>query len=123
MIEGYISPQLEPIIPLSIRGSLPPFRDIEAVVDTGFNDYLTLPIELISELQLQEIGETDVLLADGSTASTKLFMVCVLWQGEERFIPIQVGVGSPLIGMLLLYDTQVTINVRFGDIVQVSVLP
>ena len=54
MIEGVVNADYEAIIPLRIQGPDGRTRDIEAVVDTGFTDFLTLPPALVDELGLPQ---------------------------------------------------------------------
>ena len=50
MIVGRVNAYREAVISLSVEGSGGRRREIDAVVDTGFNGYLTLPATLIQEL-------------------------------------------------------------------------
>jgi clan AA aspartic protease len=40
---------------------------VPAIIDTGFDSYLTLPREMVANLNLEILGETDVELANGQT--------------------------------------------------------
>jgi predicted aspartyl protease len=53
MISGAINSEFEPIIPLSIRRSDGKVFTQDAIVDTGFNGWLSLPPDLIAELNLR----------------------------------------------------------------------
>ena len=52
MITGVVTPDLEVIVGLVVRGSGGREREIEAVVDTGFDGHLSLPPSLIRQLRL-----------------------------------------------------------------------
>ena len=52
MIEGVVNAAYEAVIRLSLRGPLGQAREIDAVIDTGFNGFLTLPPVLVAELGL-----------------------------------------------------------------------
>ena len=43
MIEGVVNANLEAVVTLSLQDPSGRTREVEAVVDTGFNGYLTLP--------------------------------------------------------------------------------
>ncbi len=43
MIEGFVNANLEAVITIPLRGPTGQTREIDAVIDTGFNGYLTLP--------------------------------------------------------------------------------
>jgi len=47
MISGVINGEFEPIVPLSIRRSDGKVLTQDAIVDTGFNGWLSLPPDLI----------------------------------------------------------------------------
>jgi predicted aspartyl protease len=64
MITGIVNADFEPIIPLSICGSDGKVYTQEAIVDTGFNGWLSLSPDLIAELNLK--GNVILLLLKGS---------------------------------------------------------
>ena len=43
MIEGVVNARLEAVLSLSLLGPAGQAREVDVVVDTGFNGYLTLP--------------------------------------------------------------------------------
>ena len=66
MIEGIVNANYEAVISLSVQGPSGQVRQVEAVVDTGFNRYLVLPPALVTELKLPFATRVRVVLADGS---------------------------------------------------------
>ena len=66
MIEGFVNARYEPVISIPVQGLSGQEREIEAVVDTGFNGFLTLPPALVAELGLTFQGEGWATLANGS---------------------------------------------------------
>ena len=52
MISGWVNAFREAVVRLPVQGARGREQAIEAVLDTGFNGYLTLPPELIAELGL-----------------------------------------------------------------------
>ena len=52
MIEGSVNAAYEAVVALSLQGPGGRTRDIEAVVDTGYSGFLTLPAALVAELGL-----------------------------------------------------------------------
>jgi predicted aspartyl protease len=50
MIKGRVNAHREALIPLPLRDSQGEERAIEAVIDTGYNGFLTLPPDLIKLL-------------------------------------------------------------------------
>ncbi len=53
MISGIVNADFEPIIPLSVHGLDGKVYTQDAIVDTGFNGWLSLPPDLITELNLR----------------------------------------------------------------------
>ena len=43
MIEGVVNSAYEAVIPLSLRGPAGQAQEVEAVIDTGFTGFVTLP--------------------------------------------------------------------------------
>ncbi|MYA49505.1 MAG: hypothetical protein F4047_05615 [Caldilineaceae bacterium SB0670_bin_27] len=52
MIEGVVNAAYEAVITLPLQGPAGQTQEVEAVVDTGFNRFLTLPPEVVNELEL-----------------------------------------------------------------------
>ncbi len=66
MIQGVVNAAYEPTIRLVAQDPLGRSREIDAVVDTGFNGYLTLPPALASALGLPFVTTNPAFLADGT---------------------------------------------------------
>ena len=66
MIEGVVNAAYEPVIALAIHGPSGQTVEIEAVIDTGFNGFLTVTPALVTELGLVLEGSSRGTLADGS---------------------------------------------------------
>ena len=69
MIEGVVNANMEAVVTLTLRGETGQEREIEAVIDTGFNGFLTLPPTLAVELGLPFASIGLATLADGSEAA------------------------------------------------------
>lgn len=94
--------------------------EIECVVDTGFEGFLTLPLRVIAELSLPYAGQIDANLADSSNVSTEVYWVTVLWSEIEREIAV-LGMGHrPLIGTALLEDYHLSIDFCDGGVILVD---
>lgn len=66
MIGGTVNAALEAAVNLSVQGPGGQAREIEAVVDTGYGGFLTLPPVLVGELGLPFVTRGEATLADGS---------------------------------------------------------
>ena len=114
MIEGTVDAALRAVVRLSLRGPSGRTGHVDAVVDTGFNLYLTLPPTLVSELGLPRTGVAGVVLADGSEAGLDVHDVTVLWDGEPRDVQAYATEGTPLAGMALLERHDLRVEVEEG---------
>lgn len=120
MITGYLSPRLEPLIPLTVRNNQGQSWTTEAVIDTGFNDFLSINPEIISALNLEPVGSLTVELADGTVRDVNYYPLYIEWLGADRFIMAQEGSGPPLVGMILLLDCELNITVQYQAAVTIK---
>ena len=70
MIQGEVNTAYEAVITLSVQGPEGQAREVDAVVDTGFTGFLTLPPALVTELGLPFETTGHATLADGSEVSS-----------------------------------------------------
>ena len=119
-MEGAVNARLEAIINVALIGSAGQTREVAAVVDTGFNGFLTLPPTLVADLGLPVVGDGEAVLADGSAAVFDVHSVTVIWDGQPRTVEIGAVGGEPLVGMALMEDHDLSIQVREGGRVVVQ---
>lgn len=120
MIEGKVNDALEVVVRLVVQGPTGRTREIEAVIDTGFNGFLTLPAALGEELGLTRFGSGTARLADGSVLRFDVHTVLVEWNGRMRFIKSYTTGNSPLIGMQLLHRHSIYADVVEGGRVAID---
>jgi clan AA aspartic protease len=111
VIIGTVNADFEPIISLSIRRFDGKVFTQNAIVDTGFNGWLSLPPDLIAELNLRWKRRGRAILADGSECVFNVYEVVAIWDGELRTIPVDEADSDPLVGMSLMEGYQLTIQV------------
>lgn len=121
MIEGAVNANYEPVISLPVQGPAGQTLEIDAVVDTGFNGFLTLPTALVGELSLPFASIGRAVLANGSEVAFDVYEVTVLWDGQPRNIEAAVTDAVSLVGMLLLDRHNLNIEVTDGG--RVVILP
>ena len=114
MIEGVVNSHFEAIVTLSLQAPEGHLQEVEAVVDTGYNGYLTLPPSLIAGLGLPRRSRGHAYLADGSLAYFDYYGVTVLWDGELRDVDVGEMDSPPLVGMRMLYGHDLAIRVLDG---------
>ena len=122
MISGTVNSDLNAVIQLPLVGPLGQRQEVEAVIDTGFNGYVTLPPSLISQLGLKRRGRGRALLADGSIALFDIYAVTVIWDGVSRTVEVDAVDVGVLAGMSLLRGYRLHIQVTDGGHTQIEPL-
>ncbi len=110
----------EPIVRLVLEGPSGQSREVEVVVDTGFNGFLTLTPALTAELGLPYVVTNPAFLADGSEVLIDVPIATVLWDGHPRQVDVQMSDATPLVGMLLLDGYDLSIRIRNGGAVVIQ---
>ena len=98
-------------------------QEIEAVIDTGFDGYLTLPSVVAEVLKLTWRSRGRALLADGSESVFDIYEGSVVWDGEARRILIDVSDTEPLVGMGMLSGYELCIRAITGGRVAIETIP
>ncbi len=115
---------LEAQVSISVAGRRREFKEVEAVVDTGFSSWLTLPEDIIRELDLTPYGSRRVELADGSVIETDTFSALAQWLGLSRPILIyKTDNDRPLLGTALLENYRLTVDMREEGLVTIGPIP
>jgi clan AA aspartic protease len=114
MITGFVTARGEARISLRVRGNDSDYREISAIVDTGFTGSLTLTPTMIDELRLDWIGSEAGLLGNGSIVSFDVYNGTVLWHDEPRRIEVNASSAEALVGMELLRGYNLEIDVVDG---------
>ena len=102
MISWVVNADLELEVSLTVRGPSNRVRHVRAVIDTGFNGYLSLMPEIVADLGLVW-KQTDITtLADGSETAVEVFEATVTWDDQDRAIFVDEANTIPLVGTGLL---------------------
>ena len=113
MIEGVVvNAAYEAVITVSVHGPAGKARQVEAVIDTGFDRFLVLPSSLVTELGLPFLASGPVTLANGSEENLEVYEVSVMWDGQSRDVYTYVADTTPLVGMMLLDGYNLNIEVE-----------
>ena len=123
MIAGRVTADREAVIELPLVGPAQDTRQIQVVIDTGYNGYLTLPGHLITALQLPSAGYRRAALADGSSVILNVYLGNVVWHGRQQEVVVARADGAPLVGMSLLRGSRVTMDVVYDGDVVIDELP
>ena len=115
---------LEPRVSLLVAGHSREFREVEAVVDTGFSGWITLPDGLIRELRLTYYGPRDNVTADGRVIQLTTYSALAQWLGHLRPIVVhQTDSERPLLGTALLENCRLTVDMRQDGLVTIQPIP
>jgi clan AA aspartic protease len=123
VIEGEVTPERKGVIRLQVSRPGGPSEEIEAVIDTGFTGFLTLPTDTIARLRLHLVGSRRGRLADGSLVYMHLYMANVLWDGLLQRVQVLETGGPCLVGISLLYGYVLTFEAIDGGRVSIEKLP
>ena len=117
MIEGIVNEYHEAVLRIRVRGTGSIVHELEAVLDTGFDGYLSLSTDLVEALGLPFLEYERVMLSNGAIEECALHEGTIFWDGEERPIRIQASEGGALIGMALMQGYDLNIHIEPGGAV------
>jgi clan AA aspartic protease len=108
-------------LPVTIYGeNTSPSRMVEFVVDTGFEGALTLPRQVIADLQLTFLTDLKAHLADGSQIQTDMYLARIEWVGAAKEIAVLELEGQPLLGTALLQGCDIAIHFEEGGVAEIT---
>lgn len=115
MIQGVVNFRYELTLPLVVGNSIGEREFVNTVIDTGFDGFLSLPLEIINRLELPWRTSNIATLGDGSKTLFDFYTGIVIWDGQYRSIDIAESDTEPLLGLAILrgYRLQVD-NVEAG---------
>lgn len=114
---------LEATVPLEVLDASGRQYRIEAIVDTGFTGFLTLPSALIGSLGLVWLGREAGVLADGTVRLFDVYEGTVTWDSQWRTVEVEAADTDPLLGVSLLRGHDLRIQVVDGGTVIIMALP
>jgi clan AA aspartic protease len=122
MITGFVTDRREAVIRLRVHGPAGQDQEIEAIIDTGFDGWLSLPPSVIAQLGLTWRQRGRALLADGRESVFDIYEATVDWDGNARRVPVDAAETFPLVGMSLLEGYELIVQVQRGGNVALSAL-
>jgi clan AA aspartic protease len=123
LILGQVNPRLEAVIPVLVRDAAGRPLTQDAVIDTGFSGYLTLPLAAITTLQLPFLSARVYSLGNNATANFDIYKATLFWDGQDRDIQVLASEAHPLVGMSLLKGFRITIDAVDGGDVHIEPHP
>jgi len=123
VILGQVNPRTEAVIAVMMRDAAGHLLARDAVIDTGFSGYLTLPLATITALQLPFLSSRVYSLGNNAQANFDTYKATLLWDGQEQDIKVLASEAHPLVGMSLLKGFRITINAVDGGEVRIELCP
>ncbi len=121
MMQGYVNENYEAMISVAVKNG-DSFKSIDAVIDTGFTGFLSLPIAIIMELELQWSYRDRATLGDGSETVFDVYNAEIVWDGQLREIEVDAAETEPLLGMALLRGYRLQVDTIEGRLVTIETL-
>jgi clan AA aspartic protease len=123
MLSGRVDAKLEAFIRFRVYGPAGSARMLDALVDTGFGGYLTMPLSEIRVLALRPVSREAGILADGTVQLFDVYEAQVDWDGNPRHIKVQAADAQPLLGTEMLRGHDLTVRMIDGGPVTISAIP
>ncbi len=126
MMFGVVDSNREAVIKVVVGRIDSPKITVDAVIDTGFTSALSLPLSIITALELpwhyRDIGT----LGDGSEVVFEIYKAIykatVIWDGQNQIVDVAASEADPLVGMGLLYGFKLQVEVIEGGSVTIEAL-
>ncbi len=111
------------IVPVIFRLPQQPDFSVNFVIDTGFNDYLTLPPQAVSAMNLPLYSTIPARLADGSQALLSVHLATVVWDNVEKVVPVLASGYTPLLGVAMMEGYHLEIDFADNGLVCLEKIP
>ena len=106
---GKVNEQLEPCIFVEFENG----KNVEFLIDTGFNGSLCLPRSLMQELALKKISEEEIFGIGSHKEVVDIAITNIIWFGQKTEIEVLINNGDDrLLGSELLDGKILKINYR-----------
>ncbi|MCY3692819.1 MAG: hypothetical protein OXI54_01365 [Chloroflexota bacterium] len=112
----------EPTIDLTMISINGESVEVEFAVDTGFTDDVTLPFDIIEQLNLPINRDVQLVMADGAVYVGQAYTGWVLWHERVRRIDVISVDSTPLIGMRLLSGSNLSVDAEPDGLVTITEL-
>ena len=123
MINGIVTSGLEATVRFHILDGNGQSQPIDAIIDTGFASFLSVPVATVAALGLPWIIRDNTELIDGRFIPVDILSAIVIWNGNPRTINVQALGGCNLIGMRMLAAHDLAIRATDGGLVTIDAIP
>ena len=114
MIAGRVNWFLEAFVSVELQNAEGSSLTIPCLLDTGFDGELALPSATIRRLGLVYIGPSDTILLDGNSQPLPIYDGTVVWLGETFRVSVLETGRDAIVGMALLENCTLTVQVWDG---------
>jgi clan AA aspartic protease len=87
---------------------------VEFIVDTGFEGDMTLPSDILRQLNAQPLFLSVRTLADGTVRECPVYRITIEWNDEPREVEVLALENNPLLGTYLLDGCHLDIEMEEG---------
>jgi clan AA aspartic protease len=113
MTSGEVTKSLEPIVELTLVGKEREYKEW-AVIDTGFNGFISLPASLLETLRWEHVGYERYEIATGETVRQRIYIGGVRFmEQEQQVVAVASGAKDALIGTRLLDANNCILQMNF----------
>jgi len=120
MMTGTVTADREILLSLNLLAADGSNVSVQAMLDTGFNGFLTLPPSLLQLMTARLIGTRRAELGDGRITEFRAFMVTVVWHDGPREVLAIASETTPVVGMSLLWGSRVAFDAQEDGAVTVE---
>ncbi|MFN6516047.1 MAG: clan AA aspartic protease [Nostoc sp. CreGUA01] len=111
-----------PTVDIIFRLQNQPDFTIEFVIDTGFTEFLSLPLAAVTLLGFPFVYDIYANLADNSNVILPVHQATIIWNGEERVVNVLATGKRPLLGTALLDEHEIVIQFTEDGLVTIDEL-
>ena len=122
MIRGRIGPGRRAFVEVVLTGNQGQRLSLDAILDTGFEGYITLPPDAVSSLGLAALAPSIYELADGQSVQFNTYLATVYWHDRPRMVLALESNGVPLLGASMLWGSRITLDMEEGGRVSIEEL-
>ena len=123
MISGAVDLLRKPVVTLTVFDINGQERSVQANVDTGFSDSLTLPSSAIEQLGLKLLDRSNFRIGNGALATFNTYAATIRWHSGIRQITVLESEIFPVMGVGLLWENRLSVDFVLGGAVTVAELP
>ena len=111
-MNGHVDDQKRALIRVEVQAKLSASPEIvEAWIDTAFDGHFVFSSNLIKELGLDTLVETEAILADGSKVPLQTYVCYLDWFGKTIATQVVENEGRfPLLGTALMGDLRLIVD-------------